>query len=110
MGQELVHDCRIVRLAEELDDGVRDDRPDSIDNDEVVPGFAFRILRRLHGGNERGGRMVGAGEDLGIALADMANTQREDESMQIDIAPRLDRLEQIGGALLPPSPRDFSAW
>ena len=86
----------VVRLLEELDDGVGHHLADPLDGVEVLIGL--RLRARGRGGDavaQRFDRSVMAREQLRVGLADMADAERENQPVERDGAPRLDSREEV---------------
>src|SRR4051812_40207920 len=92
-----------MRLAEEVGQSLDHDLPDPVDRGEL--GDRLRFVRAGAAPHVTQGvdRAEMAGEQPGIRLADMADAERIDEPVETDLPARLDRGEQVLGALLPPT-------
>ena len=80
----------VVRLAEELDDALREHLADPADRVEI----GERVLA-FHRVDELLERAEIAREQARGRLADMPNAEREDESVDRDLAARLDRGHEV---------------
>ena len=94
--QQRVDDLEVVRLAEEVGDGLGHHGPDALDGVELAksrrPGLRRRPRRPPR-------KVLDASEmprqHLGVGLADMADAEREDEAVERHAAPRLDGGEEV---------------
>jgi hypothetical protein len=98
LGQQARDHLDIARLLVELDDGARDDLADALDSVEIVPGFAGKRCRLLHRRFEGFIGAIGARQQLGGGLADMADAERVDEAVERDAAPLVDRRVKLADA------------
>ncbi len=89
-----------MRLHEEIGDRFGNDFADPIDTDELFARLAagLRLPRRFA---QRFETLESPRQPDGVGLADMANAESINETVQHDLAPRLDGVEQL-------SRREFS--
>ncbi len=82
-------------LAEEIGQRLDHHGADAVDGVEFGQGLEVAVGRLLHGIVEVIPRTISAGEHLGVAFADVADAQAEDQAMQVDLPARLDAVEEI---------------
>ena len=87
LAQEFAERLHIAGFGEELDHRIRDDLADAADIVEVLIGLGgvLLVLRPLGGGQHRFAKILDRAmprQQLCIALADMADAEREDQLVQ----------------------------
>ncbi len=108
--QQFVHHVAVMRLAEELHDGLGHDLADAVDGVEFAPGLALhRRAAAIICSRKCSADAIGPGQCARRRLAHMADAEREDEAVERDGAARVDGVEQLARHSPRPSPRGPSA-
>ncbi len=69
--------------------------PNPVDIVEVLPGFPCLLASRLHCAGKRLPGAVCPRQKLGVPLAHMTDTKGEDKTVEINVAPGVDRFKQV---------------
>src|SRR5690606_25349032 len=82
-------------LGEEVDDRFRQHLAHPVDGKKLCPRLAFRIGGGAHLLLEMVERAVASREKTRIGLADMADAEREDVAVELDLAAFIDGVEKF---------------